>query len=195
NEIILSAGGSAFYDLVVEVFRAARVRDPSRVSVILRSGCYLTHDAGVYERSFREVTQRSEVAQHIPGKFENALEVWAYVISVPEPGRAILGAGRRDFGHDGGPPTPIKHFRPGRNSRPTVLTAAAGTSAAGGAGWEIAAVNDQHAHLLLPAGADVRVGDLFGLGVSHPCTTFDKWQLLYVVDEDYRVCSAIETFF
>jgi D-serine dehydratase len=186
NEIILSAGGSAFYDIVVEVFGAARVRDASRVSVVLRSGCYLTHDAGVYERSFREVTQRSEIAQHIPGKFESALEVWAYVISVPEPGRAILGAGRRDFGHDGGPPTPIKHFRPGHDSRPTVLATA---------GWEIAAVNDQHAHLLLPAGTDVRVGDLFGLGVSHPCTTFDKWKLLYVVDEDYRVCSAIETFF
>jgi D-serine dehydratase len=190
DEIILSAGGSAFYDLVVDVFAGAQVRNPARLGVVLRSGCYLTHDAGLYERSFNDVKLRSEIAQHIPGKFENALEVWAYVLSVPESRRAILGAGRRDFGHESGMPTPIKHFRPGRDARPVALTGPVG------AGWEIAAVNDQHAHVVLPAaGADVRVGDLVALGVSHPCTTFDKWKLLYVVDDDYRVCSAIETFF
>jgi D-serine dehydratase len=183
DEVILTAGGSAFYDLVVDVFGSAQLRRPA--SVVLRSGCYLTHDSGIYERSFRLLNKRSERARHIPGEFENALEVWAHVISVPETGRAILGAGRRDFGHESGMPVPLKHFRPGSDPKPGKLAGA----------WEIAAVNDQHAHLLVPAGANVRVGDLIGLGVSHPCTTFDKWQLLYVVDDDYRVCSAVQTFF
>jgi len=184
DEIILTAGGSAFYDLVVEVFGGAKLHRPA--SVILRSGCYLTHDAGLYQRSFNELKQRSDDAQRISGGFENALEVWAYVISVPEACRAILGAGRRDFGHDSSMPKPLKHFRPGHGTQPVALSAA---------GWEIAAVNDQHAHLLLPTGADIRVGDLIALGVSHPCTTFDKWQMLYVVDDEYRVCSAVRTFF
>ncbi len=183
EEIILSAGGSAFYDIVVEVFSGAQLRRP--FNVVLRSGCYLTHDAGVYERSFRILNQRSVTAQHVSGGFENALEVWAYVISVPETGRAILGAGRRDFGHDAGMPVPLKHFRPGHDSPPSKL----------GGVWEIAAVNDQHAHLLVPAESDVRVGDMIGLGVSHPCSTFDKWQVLYIVDDEYRVCSAVQTFF
>jgi D-serine dehydratase len=183
DEVILTAGGSAFYDIVVDVFGSAQLRRAA--SVVLRSGCYLTHDTGMYERSFRALNQRSGIAQHIPGQFESALEIWAYVLSVPEPGRAILGAGRRDFGHDAGLPVPLKHFRPGSDTKPNNLAGA----------WEIAAVNDQHAHLLVPAGANVRVGDMIGLGVSHPCTTFDKWQLLYIVDDEYRVCSAVQTFF
>jgi D-serine dehydratase len=180
---ILSAGGSAFYDLVMQAFSAARLSRPPEI--ILRSGCYLTHDAGLYERSFREVRERSAVAREVAGGFENALEVWAYVLSIPEPQRAILGAGRRDFGHDAAMPSPIKLFRPGRDVGP--LTAPAG--------WEIAAVNDQHAHMVLPQDADLQVGDMVALGVSHPCTTFDKWRLIPVVDETYAVRSAIQTFF
>ena len=41
----------------------------------------------------------------------------------------------------------------------------------------------------------VRVGDLVGLGISHPCTTFDKWQVVYVVDDDYAIVDAVKTFF
>jgi D-serine dehydratase len=152
---------------------------------VLRSGCYLTHDAGVYERSFGEVRDRSATARGIVGGFRNALEVWAYVLSVPEPGRAILGAGRRDFGHDAGPPRPLKRFRPGRDSAPSAASAA----------WEIAAINDQHAHMAFAPGDEVAVGDMVGLGVSHPCTTFDKWRVLFVVDDDYRVVSAVHTCF
>jgi D-serine dehydratase len=153
--------------------------------VVLRSGCYFTHDAGVYERSFAEVLERSPDARAVAGGFQNALEVWAYVLSVPEPGRAILGAGRRDFGHDAGPPRPLKRFRPGRDAAPATADPA----------WVIAAINDQHAHMTVPAGADIAVGDMLALGVSHPCTTFDRWRLMYVVDDDYHVRSAIQTCF
>ncbi len=119
------------------------------------------------------------------GAFQNALEVWAYVLSVPEPRRAILGAGRRDFGHDAAMPTPLKVYRPGRDTAPGPPPV----------GWEVVAVNDQHAHLALPQGADIAVGDMIALGVSHPCTTFDKWRLILVTDEAYAITSAIQTFF
>jgi D-serine dehydratase len=180
---ILSAGGSAFYDLVMQVFSGARLSRPPEI--ILRSGCYLTHDAGLYERSFREVRERSATARDVAGRFQNALEVWAYVLSVPKSRRAILGAGRRDFGHDAAMPSPFKHFRPGRDARVRAAPF----------GWEIVAVNDQHAHMVLPEGADVRVGDMVALGVSHPCTTFDKWRLIMVANEAYAITSAIQTFF
>src|SRR5258708_17060030 len=107
---MLSAGGSTYYDLVCEAFSATRLSRP--VSVVLRSGCYLTHDAGLYERLYRDVRARSATARAISGRFENALEVWAHVLSMPERRRAILGAGRRDFGHDAAMPRPIKQFRP-----------------------------------------------------------------------------------
>ena len=42
---------------------------------------------------------------------------------------------------------------------------------------------------------ELPVGDMISFGISHPCTTFDKWQLLYLVDDDYRVVEAIRTFF
>jgi D-serine dehydratase len=64
-----------------------------------------------------------------------------------------------------------------------------------GEGYEVTALNDQHAFLQIPKDSDLQVGDMLGFGISHPCTTFDKWQLLYVVDDDYRVIEAVRTFF
>ncbi len=180
---ILTAGGSSFYDLVMQSFAGARLSQTPLI--ILRSGCYPTHDAGAYERPFRELRERSATARDIDGRFQNALEVWAYVLSVPEPHRAILGAGRRDFGHDVAMPTPLKVYRPGRDTGPRAAPV----------GWAVAAVNDQHAHLTSPEAADIAVGDMVALGVSHPCTTFDKWRLILVVDEAYRVTTAVQTFF
>jgi D-serine dehydratase len=183
GEIILSAGGTAYYDLVADLFARARLR--RKPMIVLRSGCYFTHDAGWYERLFSEVVERSSVARSIGQRFDNALEVWAYVLSVPEPGRAILGAGRRDFGHDAGSPKPLKHQRPGTAGMPGMLTAE----------FQIVGINDQHAHMRFPPPIDIQMGDMIALGVSHPCTTFDKWQLLYVVNDAYDIESAVQTHF
>ena len=49
--------------------------------------------------------------------------------------------------------------------------------------------------MTVPASAPFRVGDMVACGISHPCTTFDKWRLLFIVDDDYTVTSAIRTFF
>jgi D-serine dehydratase len=77
--------------------------------------------------------------------------------------------------------------RPGAGSAPKPLPE----------GCEIVKMNDQHAYLRWPESAalELEVGDLIGCGISHPCTTFDKWPLLLVVDDQYNVQHAINTFF
>jgi D-serine dehydratase len=114
-----------------------------------------------------------------------ALEVWAQVQSRPEPGLALLTMGKRDASFDLDLPSVQWHFRHGRDALPQQAPA----------DWKVSAMNDQHAYLRVPAEADVRVGDLIGSGISHPCTTFDKWRALFTVDDSYRVTGAILTFF
>jgi D-serine deaminase-like pyridoxal phosphate-dependent protein len=98
--------------------------------------------------------------------------VWARVISRPEPGLALLDAGKRDVGVDEGLPQ-VQAVRPGGSGDTEELQGAV-----------VVAVNDQHTHVRLTGAAElVQVGDVLRLGVSHPCTTFDKWQLLPVVDD------------
>jgi D-serine dehydratase len=182
--IVLTAGGSAAFDIVA---RELPVRLSKPVLTILRSGCYVTHDSGNYMRLLEGVKARSGAAwQERPG-LQPALEVWSRVQSVPEPGLAILTMGKRDASYDIELPIPLKRFpaRTGTGTEPVPAT------------WTIAAMNDQHAYLRF--GADEpdppEVGDLIGAGISHPCTTFDKWRVLFRVDDDYRVTGAIRTFF
>jgi D-serine deaminase-like pyridoxal phosphate-dependent protein len=56
-------------------------------------------------------------------------------------------------------------------------------------------MNDQHAYLHVPPGTQIAVGDLLGCGIIHPCTAFDKWRRLALVDEEYRVLDTIDTYF
>jgi D-serine deaminase-like pyridoxal phosphate-dependent protein len=106
------------------------------------------------------------------------------VVSRPEPELALLDAGKRDFPFDEGLPTPQRIG--GRDAE---------------AGHHISALNDQHAFLRTPGTArdDVPVGTVARLGLSHPCTAFDKWRLLPVVDDadaaNPRIVDLIHTFF
>jgi len=180
-EVILSAGGSAAFDIVA---RDLPLRMSKPVTTVLRSGCYITHDSGTYERLFERVRARSgEPWQSEPG-LTPALEVWSQVQSRPERELAILTMGRRDVSFDIDLPRPIKRFRAGQRAPEAVPTA-----------WQVVKLNDQHAYLRVPAEADLKVGDLLGCGISHPCTTFDKWQLLLEVDDDYTVVEGLRTFF
>jgi D-serine dehydratase len=180
--IILSAGGSAAFDIVA---RELPTHLSKPVQTILRSGCYVTHDSGFYARMLENVKARSGAAwQDRPG-LRPALEVWAQVQSRPEPGLALLTMGKRDASFDLDLPKVQSHFRGGRDTVPQAAPA----------DWKISAMNDQHAYLRVPADADVRVGDLIGSGISHPCTTFDKWRALFTVDDAYRVTGAILTYF
>jgi D-serine dehydratase len=168
---IVTAGGSAYFDVI-----AAELTAPGRtpVQVILRSGAYLTYDHGFYGTV-------SPAGRGAPGgpALRPALELWARVLSRPEPGVALLGAGRRDAGFDMGLPVPLR-----------VLGRAAST-----AGWAITELNDQHAYLRLDAEAELRPGDLVGLGISHPCTTLDKWRVLVVLNDDDLVIDLVHAFF
>jgi D-serine dehydratase len=181
--IILTAGGSAAFDIVA---RDLPMRLSKPVLTILRSGCYVTHDSGTYKRLLEGVKARSGVAWQMRPGLQPALEVWSRVQSCPEPGLAILTMGKRDASYDIEMPIPVKRHRPGGT----------GTDPAP-ASWKIAAMNDQHAYLRFSA-VEVdspQVGDLVGCGISHPCTTFDKWRVLFTVDDGYRVTGAIRTYF
>ncbi|MFO1055829.1 MAG: amino acid deaminase [Dongiaceae bacterium] len=182
GELLLSAGGSAFYDLVADRFARAGLSRP--VAVVIRSGCYLTHDSIQYRGAFGRLLERSEGARGLGEGLQAALELWAYVQSRPEPTRAIVGVGKRDATKDE-LPVPLLWHRPGRAGGPQPV----------GPGHHIVGLNDQHGHLVLPADSPLAVGDMVAFGISHPCLTFDKWQFMPVVDAGYRVIDGIRTFF
>ena len=182
---ILSGAGSAWYDVVAEEF--AKASDAGFADVVLRPGCYLTHDVGIYKKAQTDVFKRNPTARKMGEGLLPALQLWAYVQSVPEPDRAIIALGKRDSAFDAGLPEPARHFRPGRDTAPRDVAASEG--------WAITGLMDQHAYLQIPPGADVKVGDMVAFDISHPCLTFDKWRQLLVLDPQFRVKEVIETFF
>ncbi len=183
KEILLTAGGSAFFDLVAKALSRPAFDSPSRV--VLRSGCYISHDAGMYEREIARALERSPELATLDAAPRQALTVWATVQSRPEPGLAFLNAGRRDVSYDAHLPRPLRHA-----SDATALTVWDLPD-----GYEITMLNDQHAYLKCPEDSPLRPGDLVELGISHPCTTFDKWDVLCVIDEHFNVVDAVKTFF
>lgn len=183
--VLLSAGGSAYYDLVADRLGNSGVEG---AQVLLRCGCYLTHDAAVYAGAHAHVRRRLASTHPIAGELVPALEVLAVVLSRPEPTRAILGVGKRDVGADMGPPVVRAFSRGGEAPVPLLGHEVVELN-------ELNELNDQHAHLRLPADSALAVGDVVVLGISHPCTTFDKWRVLFTVDEHYRIVGAVQTFF
>ena len=181
---VLSGAGSAWYDVVAEEF--VKASETGKVEVVLRPGCYLTHDVGVYRKAQTDIFARNPVAKKMGEGLLPALQLWAYVQSIPEPDRAIIGLGKRDSAFDAGMPEPARHYRPGTEAPRDI---------AASEGWEIFGLMDQHAYLRIPAGADLKVGDMIAFDISHPCLTFDKWRQVLVLDPSYRVTEVIETFF
>lgn len=175
--LLLSAGGSAFLDAVWEFGR----RMQPRFRILLRSGCYITHDHGQYARKNIAAHQRADSRAELP-EFRPALELWSHVQSRPEEGLAILNFGKRDCPYDAGLPIPL--YALGASGRRVDLRQAA-----------VAATNDQHAYLKGPGLDALRIGDAVCCGISHPCTAFDKWRVLPVVDDDYRLLEIYRTFF
>ena len=182
EEVLLSAGGSAIFDLV-----AGRLlpRLGKRVRGLLRSGCYVTHDHGFYRSMVHTAEARLGCA--CDETLRPALEVWAAVQSRPEPGLAILAVGKRDVSFDFAMPMPVARAAWGVR-QPTAVPSS----------WRIDRLNDQHAYLRWNVGDEgvaPVVGERVGLGISHPCTTFDKWRWMPVVEPDYRVSDAVTMHF
>jgi D-serine dehydratase len=182
SPILLSGAGSAWYDVVAEEFAAAGFGDT--VEIVLRPGCYLTHDVGAYREAQAKIQQRNPIAHQMHSSLLPALQVWAYVQSIPETEKAIVGMGKRDAAFDAGLPTPVLHFRPGDTA-----------PKAAPAHWALTKMMDQHGYLQITGQDDLRVGDMIGFDISHPCLTFDKWRLLPVLDAEYQVVDIIQTFF
>ncbi|MGW1669928.1 amino acid deaminase [Streptomyces sp. NPDC002324] len=176
DEVIVSAGGSAWFDTVAEVF--AELPELSLpVLKLLRSGAYVSHDAGHYRR----LTPFNRVPEE--GTLEPAFRLWAQVVSRPSPDQAFANAGKRDAAHDLDLP-----------SAEVVRDASTG-EVREAAGITVTGLSDQHAWLRTGAGAALEVGDWVGLGLSHPCTSFDKWKLIPVVEADGTVVDYVRTFF
>jgi D-serine deaminase-like pyridoxal phosphate-dependent protein len=164
--LVVSAGGSAYFDVVADVLAPLHDPDgPVPTRVVVRSGAYVAHDDGFYRR----VTPLNRVPG---GSFRSALHGWVRVVSRPEPGLALADGGRRDLSFDEGLPV-VQAVRRGGTGATEPLE-----------GAEVTALNDQHAFVRLSGPArDLRVGDVLRLGLSHPCTVFDKWGLLPVLDD------------
>lgn len=178
DEVVLTAGGSAYYDLVA---RALAGEAPGAV-IVLRSGCYVTHDSGFYRELLSRMDAREAVGA--PPRLKPALEVWTRVISRPQPDMAIVMMGKRDVSFDIHLPAARRWFRPGLHEQAQAID-----------GVVTAKLADQHGFLTIAPDADLAVGDLLGFEISHPCTTFDKWSVLLEVDEAYGVLGGLKTFF
>ncbi|WP_268220657.1 alanine racemase [Streptomyces sp. EMB24] len=174
DEIVVSAGGSAWFDAVADVF--AEVPELSApVLKLLRSGAYVSHDDGHY--------QRLTPFNRVPGEggLEPAFRLWTQVVSRPSAEQAFTNAGKRDAAYDLDLPVARVVRRDGVE-RPAT-------------GIEVTGLSDQHAWLRTSSEADLEVGDWVGLGLSHPCTSFDKWALIPVAEADGTVVDYIRTFF
>ncbi len=195
NECIISAGGSAFIDLVLDFMQANRPGYPHRF--VLRSGCAVAHDDGWYAGFSSAMHARNP---HAP-KLQPVLELWSIVQGRPEPDIVILSFGKRDCPYDAGLPVP-KLARltvpaaeesplPGMSPTPGDLPLVALDPAL----YQIDRLYDQHARLRCPDTSPLQVGDLVACGISHPCGAFDRWQWIPTVNESYSVTDLIRTFF
>ena len=177
---IVTASGSAWYDLIAEGFAAEAAS--GRFLSILRPGSYVVHDHGIYkDAQCCVLDRRSDLHEGL----RPALEVWAHVQSLPEPGFAVIALGKRDVAYDAGLPMPLKRYREG------VLPAVGDDVSA----CTVTAVMDQHAFMTIAAGTELKVGDIISFGTSHPCLTFVKWRTGCLVDEQLNVVESLEIVF
>ncbi|WP_030846400.1 alanine racemase [Streptomyces californicus] len=176
EEIVISAGGSAWFDAVADVF--AEIPELSLLALkLLRSGAYVSHDDGHY----KHLTPFNRVPEE--GTLEPAFRLWAQVVSRPTEAQAFLNAGKRDAAYD----LDLPEAQVIRSGRDGSVRPAAGVTVTG--------LSDQHTWVRTDEGTGLEVGDWVGMGLSHPCTSFDKWQLIPLVEADGTVTDYIRTFF
>ncbi|MBR0860196.1 alanine racemase [Bradyrhizobium liaoningense] len=185
--LIISAGGSAYFDIVTRALVPVAQADGD-ATVLLRSGALFFADHGIYARAFAELDRRSGLvihgARHSAAEgFRPALTLWAEVLSRPEAGLAIAGFGMRDASFDQGLPVPLRVFRDGVAQQGLAET------------LSVSRLNDQHAFLSAAPGSALAVGDIIAFGISHPCTCLDRWRVILALDIDGVVTRALPTQF
>ncbi|MET7518161.1 amino acid deaminase [Streptomyces sp. NPDC005480] len=176
DEIVVSAGGSAWFDAVAEVF-AELPGLSAPVLKLLRSGAYVSHDDGHY----KHLTPFNRVPEE--GALHPAFRLWAQVVSRPTAEQAFTNAGKRDAAYD----LDLPEAQVVRDARTGEVREATGVTVTG--------LSDQHGWVRTEGGEDLAVGDWLGMGLSHPCTSFDKWQLIPLVEADGTVVDYVRTFF
>lgn len=184
--LIVTAGGSVYFDMVVKGLKPAVDAD-GNARLVLRSGAIFFHDHGVYERGLAALDRRNGFiiageTQSASQGFRPALRLWAEIVSYPETGLAICGMGHRDVAMDQGLPRPLAIYRDGK-----LLRALAQAT--------VVRLNDQHAFVELVEETDVRIGDVIEFGISHPCTCLDRHTLIYGLDGDHAVSAVYPTSF
>lgn len=173
---ILTAGGSLFFDEVATVLAPEQGALQVPTLTVVRPGCYVTHDDGLYGRLSPNVQRgRGPI-------LEAALEVWGRVLSRPEPSRLIVDVGRRNASYDHELPRPLWHRGASGEVSPF--------------DGEVSSLSDQHALVDVAETTSLAVvGDWIGFGISHPCTTFDKWRVMFGVDELWQLTEEVDTCF
>lgn len=144
---------------------------------LLRSGAYVSHDDGHY----KHLTPFNRVPEE--GALHPAFRLWAQVVSRPTPEQAFTNAGKRDAAYD----LDLPEAQVVRDARTGEVREATGVTVTG--------LSDQHGWVRTDRGEDLAVGDWLGMGLSHPCTSFDKWQLIPLVEADGTVVDYVRTFF
>lgn len=177
---LVTGAGSAWYDVVSEC-----LANSEDFEAIIRPGCYAIHDKGIYMDAQNKVIERLNNSQRtacdLNGSLESALEVWAYVISRPEPTKLIVGLGKRDVAFDAGLPTLERAYREGE----IISCDSAVTSA----------IMDQHLIVDVDGNCSLQVGDIIAFSTSHPCLTIDKWRALAICNDNFEVTHWVETLF
>ncbi|MBT2503470.1 alanine racemase [Curtobacterium sp. ISL-83] len=184
---LLSMGGSAWFDAVADAV-SARTDD---LDVVLRSGASLTHDDGFYAERTPFGRRPAE------GALLPAIEVWGRVTSCPEPGLALVAVGKRDISFDEGLPV----VRSIRRAAHTPDPGPGGSAPVPGSvpppgAVTVTRLDDQHCYLAVDEErVGLTPGDVVVFGISHPCTVFDKWRAVHVIDDDDTVLETIATWF
>ena len=179
---IITGAGSAWYDVVAATL--AKHNKQESFNLVVRPGCYLIHDTGIYQDAQNAVVARSQLACDVTGELASSLTVWAYVVSRPEAGLAIVGLGKRDVAFDAGLPKAELVFRVDSQ-----------TLQPADALIETVKIMDQHTMLNIPENCSLQVGDMVCFSTSHPCLTFDKWRQVAIADDDWVIRKTISTFF
>ncbi|XP_037038903.1 uncharacterized protein LOC119076326 [Bradysia coprophila] len=190
DEIIITGAGTSWFDIVAEDFLKFQENCPLRLKKIIRSGCYLIYDNGLYAQMEKRVSDMNfgegNEWKILSESLKPTLKVWAYVQSIPEKNLAIIGMGRRDAGNDSGFPVLHLHFRPGQ-AAPTYYDKTKYP--------EVFKMMDQHTFLRIGDDDDFQVGDIVAFDIYHACTTMDKWRNVLLIDDEFNVRQIFQSEF
>lgn len=178
---LITGAGSVWYDIVERELNRSTL--PENMKIVIRPGCYVSHDHGIYQQAQQQILQRSTQVKRLGPPLQNTLEIAAYVQSVPEHGLAIIGLGKRDAAFDAGLPAIRKIYRSGKLLADFAIPSTTYR------------IMDQHCFWKYPAEISPQVGDIVLAVTSHPCLTFDKWRTFWLIDENYTLLQAVDTCF